>query len=370
MEGLQRKEIKPEPEDLFDFEMVDIDNLEEESSETGEGLPSDYIVKDEHSDDGEKKGPTMNEPSNFSDSSQSIIKKRSKTIREEESIVVKEETNEAVAVDVKGKKLFDCELCERKFERRNSLKVHKVDVHEKSGAYACGFCNKAFYYKYARDVHERRHGGEKLYICDKCESSFYSKSNLSDHVKTHIKVNDVELEIAQHYTEKTNGRYTEITKSGSGRGHFQCELCKIIVRGRSGIKCHIIDVHEKSGAYACGFCDKSFYYKGARNEHQKKHSGEKSVCDDCGKSFDTRSNLNQHVKTHGIRSKSEYFCEICYKKFSRERVLKQHVRNMHEGESIRCNICDKTFARKDNLKRHMQDIHERAVTIVSMEKSS
>ena len=120
--------------------------------------------------------------------------------------------------------------------------------------------------------------------------------------------------------------------------------------------CHVKEVHEKSGDFACGFCEKRFYRKSVLIDHERKHTGEKPyVCAECGKAHDRKSSLNIHMQMKGER----YPCEICERTFSLKKTLRNHIKYVHEKmKNFSCDICAKTFGMKEHLKRHIEDMHE------------
>ena len=53
-----------------------------------------------------------------------------------------------------------------------SLNIHIQDVHEQSGSFACGFCDKKYSVSRDKILHEKKHTGEKPYHCEKCDKGW------------------------------------------------------------------------------------------------------------------------------------------------------------------------------------------------------
>ena len=112
-----------------------------------------------------------------------------------------EETLEESEGEVTENSLLGCEnrckVCLKSFTRRSSLTCHIKDIHEQSGNYACGFCDKKFYKESTKMVHERKHTGIKPYACEKCGKSYGRRSSLDKHCELDHKMSNEEISIQQ-----------------------------------------------------------------------------------------------------------------------------------------------------------------------------
>lgn len=85
-----------------------------------------------------------------------------------------------------GKKYFECPDCDRIFERKGELTVHRR-THIGEKPYQCTECSKSFPRKTALTIHMRTHTGEKPYQCPKCGKAFSQSSSMKTHLKMHIR---------------------------------------------------------------------------------------------------------------------------------------------------------------------------------------
>ena len=96
---------------------------------------------------------------------------------------------------------FNCKICGKTFKSKDGKSIHERNHKDKSNVkekiFQCTNCGKRYDTKYKLINHEIIHSGEKNFICELCDKSFF----LPIHLKNHIQ--------RTHGTEKT----------------FQCKSC-------------------------------------------------------------------------------------------------------------------------------------------------
>ena len=257
----------------------------------------------------------------------------------------------------------ECKICRKMFLTKASLTRHYTDIHKQVWSFKCTLCDKSYPRESDLKIHEKKHTtGSINFVCKICQQEHVSQRMLSLHMKK------VHAQLKEHSCEFCNKRFAELNeKIVHERRHmgvkpYKCDICHKFFTTSSAMKCHISDIHEKSGPFKCGYCDKSYYNESALTDHERKHTGLKPfTCETCGKSYDRKSTLNKHIKIHEPKSEDaeeKHFCEVCFKMFARKRNLKEHIRFVHEEGNNFCEICNKSYAKKDSLERHIKDIHE------------
>ena len=87
------------------------------------------------------------------------------------------------------------------------------------------------------------------------------------------------------------------------------------------------------------------------------HTGEKPYkCQHpgCGKAFTQLSNLQSHSRSH--MTDKPYRCNSCYKCFSDEQSLREHIPKHSETKHLKthiCHVCGKSYTQETYLTRHM-----------------
>ncbi|XP_068627718.1 uncharacterized protein [Battus philenor] len=168
----------------------------------------------------------------------------------------------------KPTKRFECLLCDRVFQHRNSLLYHML-MHRDRQHY-CKDCDKGFYTAAALKIHRRVHSGDRPCACDECGRSFRQRSDLKYH-KASI-----------HSDQK----------------HFKCEFCNKEFARRYSLNVHR-RIHTGERNYKCDYCNKTFRASSYRLSHMRTHTGSKPYkCPQCEKCFRVAYDLRRHMLIH------------------------------------------------------------------------
>ncbi|GMR34923.1 hypothetical protein PMAYCL1PPCAC_05118 [Pristionchus mayeri] len=112
---------------------------------------------------------------------------------------------------------------------------------------------------------------------------------------------------------------------------------------------------RESKPYKCTQCIKSFANSSYLSQHMRIHLGIKPFgpCQYCGKKFTQLSHLQQHIRTH--TGEKPYRCKYagCEKAFSQLSNLQSHSRCHQTDKPFKCNSCYKCFSDEQSLLEHI-----------------
>ncbi|CAG4941349.1 unnamed protein product [Colias eurytheme] len=262
----------------------------------------------------------------------------------------------------KSKKQYKCAHvgCTAEFDRPHRLTQHHL-THFNYKPFTCveDGCGKSYTSKSHLERHinstHRSYNADVLYTCPKCLKQYANRQNLKRHYKI------------QHL---------------DGTKPFACEQCPLSFKHKHQLSTHMYH-HTGIKAFNCPMCPKQFVTiteqkKHIRNhkvftcEHcnqqftrwtdvlhhkQTNHQSEEYICDDCGKTFNRRQHIVRHVKLHAnSRENTLYFCpfENCFRHYSRNSNLKQHIQVKHEGMTFNCHLCDAKLTTMAKLNEHIE----------------
>ncbi|KAK6302218.1 hypothetical protein J4Q44_G00265730 [Coregonus suidteri] len=253
-------------------------------------------------------------------------------------------------------------------------------------AHKCPHCGRCFIYLYEMLEHQRLHTGENPYKCSQCGKTFRRSSEMSTHRRTQcsnaayvcIKCGSSFGSIRERVSHRCSG--SRRASSLGQAGQFECPQCGKIFKWHNSLKKHLVThtsdkvfncrccgegpfpgvaelrAHQKAHdgeekPYKCKQCGKGFSSQVWLNNHEQRHSQERSkICPSCGKAFRCKGDLKLHMRTH--TGERPYQCTYCAKRFSVNGNLTIHIRT-HTGEKpFLCSDCGKTFCSAGELQIH------------------
>ena len=146
-------------------------------------------------------------------------------------------------------------------------------------------------------------------------------------------------------------------------GVFSCPACVY--------KCHFAkDIHEHmkteshTGNVICPNCKKQFPSVEVESHYAICVAG----CAICNKIFTQQTIIEHHrmyahEKDQSVLEEKSHYCDKCGKKFKGQKLLREHIRTIHEGEiSFRlkphpCTICGLSFKSYGTMQAHRTKVH-------------
>jgi KRAB domain-containing zinc finger protein len=218
---------------------------------------------------------------------------------------------------------------------------HKVKL-QNSKKYFCTECEdtKGFRNKSGLTSHQRKHTGERPYICNVCQKCFGVSTGLWIHKRTHLELN----EQRPYKCDQCEKRFTQ-------SGHLSIH-----------VKCSHLGME---GRIICPTCGQKNKTKQALTNHLRIHSGEKPYeCNavGCGFTSATSSGVTTHNKFVHLNIRT-LKCHLCDSLFQTKSNLRIHIQR-HTGEkTVSCSLCSYKCFKNGELSSHMKRIHEKQSNI-------
>ncbi|XP_035236554.1 zinc finger protein 64 isoform X1 [Anguilla anguilla] len=225
-----------------------------------------------------------------------------------------------------GEKPFECEVCNKRFSRRDKL-----------------------------NMHSRSHTGEKPHKCKHCAYAAADSSSLKKHLRIHYDERPFKCQICP-YASRNSSQLTVHLRSHTGDAPFQCYLCEAKFKINSDLKRHT-RIHSGEKPYKCDFCDYRCAMKGNLKSHvQIKHGAENALhCPDCDFRCGNKTALRQHQRQH--QPSQPIQCPACSYSCSSKGALKIHQRIHSEERPFKCEACGFATKQRSNLAIHRKKCH-------------
>jgi hypothetical protein len=143
---------------------------------------------------------------------------------------------------------------------------------------------------------------------------------------------------------------------------YKCTQCSKAFANSSYLSQHT-RIHLGIKPYRCEICQRKFTQLSHLQQHIRTHTGDKPYkCRHvgCQKAFSQLSNLQSHSRCH--QTDKPYKCNSCYKCFTDEPSLLDHIPKHKESKHLKthiCQYCGKSYTQETYLQKHMQKHAER-----------
>ncbi|XP_063054921.1 zinc finger protein 384b isoform X1 [Engraulis encrasicolus] len=224
-----------------------------------------------------------------------------------------------------GTKTYRCRMCAVTFFSKSDMQIH-AKSHTEAKPHKCPHCSKSFANSSYLAQHIRIHSGAKPYTCSYCQKSFRQLSHLQQHTRNH--------------TESKPHKCPHCTKSFANTSYLAQHI-----RIHTGVK-----------PYACSYCEKTFRQLSHLQQHNRIHTGDrpyKCVHPGCEKAFTQLSNLQSHRRQHN--KDKPYKCHSCNRGYTDAASLEVHLstHTVKHAKLYSCGLCNRTYTSETYLMKHM-----------------
>ncbi|CAO2606600.1 Zinc finger protein 384 [Lemmus lemmus] len=173
------------------------------------------------------------------------------------------------------------------------------DHHKDGKTYRCRMCSLTFYSKSEMQIHSKSHTETKPHKCPHCSKTFANSSYLAQHIRIH-----------------------------SGAKPYSCNFCEKSFRQLSHLQQHT-RIHTGDRPYKCAHpgCEKAFTQLSNLQSHRRQHNKDKPFkCHNCHRAYTDAASLEAHLSTHTVKHAKVYTCTICSRAYTSETYLMKHMR--------------------------------------------
>ncbi|CAL8074368.1 unnamed protein product [Orchesella dallaii] len=286
-------------------------------------------------------------------------------------------------------KKFECVVCARKFNDQGSLRRH-YKLHKRN--FVCRFCGIKMASAGSLMRHNLLHTGEKPFECELCNRKFSRKDALKAHLVAHEKGNS-KLSLPRPYkcrvcTASYTMRYNLIRhvrqthQNGSVENQYALEMnmAQPSTKSKPAEEELVMDnewfsniVEEENNPLRCNHCDKVFSSMKSLNTHVWYHNQEKRfICKICNHGFRYLTDLNRHYLSHRRRKPVSIAQQMAHSRLTQakqKQTPRQRAAPIHNSVMINgvrhypCSVCDQVFNHRSNRSRHMRIIHDNRANV-------
>uniref|UniRef100_A0A8C6P753 Zinc finger protein 362a n=2 Tax=Nothobranchius furzeri TaxID=105023 RepID=A0A8C6P753_NOTFU len=164
--------------------------------------------------------------------------------------------------------------------------------------YRCKVCPLTYFSKSDMQIHSKTHTEAKAHKCPHCAKTFANASYLAQHLRIHL-----------------------------GIKPYRCSYCERCFRQLSHLQQHT-RIHTGERPYKCAHpgCEKAFTQLSNLQSHQRQHNKDKPFkCSNCFRAYSDSASLQIHLSAHAIKNAKAYCCSLCGRAYTSETYLMKHM---------------------------------------------
>ncbi|KAL4658693.1 zinc finger protein 384-like [Arapaima gigas] len=225
-----------------------------------------------------------------------------------------------------GNRSYRCRMCAVTFFSKSDMQIH-AKSHTEAKPHKCPHCSKSFANSSYLAQHIRIHSGAKPYTCSYCQKTFRQLSHLQQHTRNHT---EVKPHKCPHCSKSfTNSSYlSQHIRIHSGAKPYTCSYCQKTFRQLSHLQQHS-RIHTGDRPYKCVHpgCEKAFTQLSNLQSHRRQHNKDKPFkCHSCHRAYTDAATLEAHLSTHTVKHAKLYSCGLCNRSYTSETYLMKHMR--------------------------------------------
>uniref|UniRef100_W5MMS7 Zinc finger protein 384 n=1 Tax=Lepisosteus oculatus TaxID=7918 RepID=W5MMS7_LEPOC len=225
-----------------------------------------------------------------------------------------------------GNKSYRCRMCAVTFFSKSDMQIH-AKSHTEAKPHKCPHCSKSFANSSYLAQHIRIHSGAKPYTCSYCQKTFRQLSHLQQHTRSHT---EAKPHKCPHCSKSfANSSYlAQHIRIHSGAKPYTCSYCQKTFRQLSHLQQHN-RIHTGDRPYKCAHpgCEKAFTQLSNLQSHRRQHNKDKPYkCHNCHRAYTDSASLEVHLSTHTVKHAKVYSCGMCNRAYTSETYLMKHMR--------------------------------------------
>lgn len=138
----------------------------------------------------------------------------------------------------------------------------------------------------------------------------------------------------------------------------ECGVCKLVCGSALSLHFHL-RTHQEGLSFICDVCGKAFSKADYLKRHIPSHF-EHFQCDICNVIIKRKTGLQRHMNTIHLKNANQLVCPECGLFFKTSNVLQFHLIRIHNAPTpVSCEKCGKKFVYPSQLKGHDMRVHLR-----------